>query len=154
MRIAIMLVGLGSVALLGYWIVQRGTLGWQKSPVDARISDAKLPRALPADAVAFEEVPAEIRAFCGDCHATPRPDRAPREAWEDEVRKGYERYKESDRHDLAAPPAAHVVAYYRRHARPATELRPPPCAPVEREGLRFERTDIVTPGGTRDPFVA
>ena len=31
-----------------------------------------------------------IVAFCGDCHAMPRAESFPRQAWHDRVRKGYE----------------------------------------------------------------
>ncbi len=57
-----------------------------------------------------------IEAFCGDCHAVPKPTSFPRYAWHKEVRAGYEFYSKSGRTDLDPPPIAETVAYFRRHA--------------------------------------
>ncbi|HJT34275.1 MAG TPA: VCBS repeat-containing protein [Pirellulales bacterium] len=84
----------------------------------------------------------------------PRPDRAPRETWDTEIRNGYQRYRETGRQDLTVPPVSQVAAYFREHAPPWTEWRPPSCAPPDRSGLHFTHTDFVAPGGRRDPFLA
>jgi len=58
----------------------------------------------------------QIVAFCSDCHALPRPESSPRDAWYNEVRKGYEFYARSGRNDLSPPPAHRAVAYFRSRA--------------------------------------
>ncbi len=76
-------------------------------------------------ALADDAAKVRIDAFCGDCHAVPRPSSFPRYAWHKEVRAGYEFYAKSGRTDLDPPPMAETVAYYRRHA-PVTLTFPDP----------------------------
>ena len=57
-----------------------------------------------------------IIAFCGDCHAMPRPESFPRDRWHKSVRKGYEHYARSGRSDLKPPPIHVAVDYFRSHA--------------------------------------
>ncbi|HJN11580.1 MAG TPA: VCBS repeat-containing protein [Pirellulaceae bacterium] len=57
-----------------------------------------------------------VTAFCGDCHALPRPESFPRDAWHREVRQGYEKYILSKRNDLDPPPMQLTIAYYRSRA--------------------------------------
>ncbi len=66
-----------------------------------------------------------VRAFCGDCHALPRPGSFPRDGWHREVRKGYEHYIRSNRNDLDPPPMQQAIAYYRSRA-PEKLLFPEP----------------------------
>ena len=51
--------------------------------------------------------------LCGDCHAVPLPQSFHRDAWYDEVRKGYQMYALSGRTDLTPPPIDWTTAYYR-----------------------------------------
>ncbi|NLX99598.1 MAG: VCBS repeat-containing protein [Rhodopirellula sp.] len=76
-----------------------------------------------------------VAAFCGDCHAVPRADRFPRDAWDEEVRKGYQYYARSGRNDLA-PPSIHLTkAYFRSRAPQRLEF------PVSEESSgRFKAT--------------
>jgi hypothetical protein len=62
------------------------------------------------------EIEPQIAAFCGDCHAIPRPDSFARSAWPHEVQKGYDFYFDSLRRDLAIPPIEEVINYYLRQA--------------------------------------
>jgi len=80
--------------------------------------DGRLPDAHTAAAeVAFDaETEARIRAFCGDCHAVPRPESFHRDAWHDEVELGYDYYARSRRTDLAPPPPSLAAAYFRSRA--------------------------------------
>lgn len=73
------------------------------------------PRAAPHETI---DAAAEgrIAAFCGDCHALPRPESFPRDRWHREVRLGYEYYARSGRNDLDPPPIAQTVEYYRARA--------------------------------------
>ena len=69
---------------------------------------------------------ARIAAFCGDCHALPRPESFPRDRWHREVRLGYEYYARSGRNDLDPPPVWQTLAYYRARApERLTFARPP-----------------------------
>lgn len=63
-----------------------------------------------------EKTEGRIMAFCGDCHAMPRPESFPRDRWHHEVRLGYEFYARSGRHDLDPPPLHLTVAYFRSRA--------------------------------------
>lgn len=59
---------------------------------------------------------AQIETFCGDCHALPRADSFPRDAWHDKVLRGFEFYAQSGRNDLQLPPIHWVVTYFRERA--------------------------------------
>lgn len=170
------LASAGGAALLGYWAFHRlraeqtdlaaagnpGTTTARRGsqlPLEAAKrggsnSPTETPQRLFPTVATAAVAPADVEAFCGACHATPRPDRAPREVWDTEIRTGYQRYRETGRQDLTVPPVSHVAAYYREHAPSWAEWHPPPQAPSEPARMRFEHTDIVAPGGTRDPFVA
>lgn len=62
------------------------------------------------------EIEQRIRAFCGDCHALPRPESFSRDRWYLEVRKGYEIYAKSGRADLNPPPLYQTLTYFRTRA--------------------------------------
>ncbi len=57
-----------------------------------------------------------ILAFCGDCHAVPRPESFHRDAWVDEVELGYIFHARSGRTDLDAPPLDVTANYFRSRA--------------------------------------
>jgi hypothetical protein len=85
------------------------------------------PQVSPADVTATVEP--QVRAFCGGCHATPRPDSYPRAAWYEEVRRGYDFYHESGRLDLQPPVQAAVVAWYQERAPEKLPLAVTPSTP-------------------------
>ncbi|MGE0757922.1 MAG: FG-GAP repeat domain-containing protein [Pirellulaceae bacterium] len=94
-----------------------------------------------------------IRRFCGDCHALPRPDSLPRDAWHEGVSRGYEFYARSGRRDLDPPTFIQTLTYYRARAPRHLEFPPPPAvAPVPPVPFRVEqlsfvpRADSVAPG--------
>jgi hypothetical protein len=62
------------------------------------------------------ESESRIKAFCGDCHAVPRPESFHRDLWHEEVLRGYEFYVRSGRNDLDPPPIHETVAYFRARA--------------------------------------
>lgn len=66
-----------------------------------------------------------IRAFCGDCHAVPRPESFPRDVWQTEVEKGEKYYLDSGRTDLDPPPMAQTVAFFRSRAPEAVAYEEP-----------------------------
>ena len=67
----------------------------------------------PSPVTLDEDAESRIVAFCSDCHALPRPESFPRDAWHDEVRIGYEYYVRSGRSDLDPPPIQLARGYYR-----------------------------------------
>lgn len=62
------------------------------------------------------DVESRIAAFCGDCHAMPRAENLPRDAWYDKVKQGYLYYAKSGRNDLEPPPIHQTVSYFRSKA--------------------------------------
>ncbi len=85
----------------------------------------------------------DIQKFCGACHETPRADSFPREAWYDEVKRGFNFYYDSGRRDLTPPPQSEVVAWYRAQA---PEKLPMPDQPeVDSKTIQFRPTEIVAP---------
>ncbi len=94
------------------------------------------PRAEPVD---VEAIRPSVVAFCGDCHATPRPEQFPKSAWSDEVDQGYDFYYQSGRTDLVIPPKRQIVEFYRQLA---PEKLAVPNAPSPDGKLSFVRTRV------------
>ncbi len=98
-----------------------------------------------------EDAVARIEAFCGDCHALPKPNSFPRYAWHNEILLGYAIYAKSGRQDLKPPTMEETFAYYRQRAPEQLIFPEPPEAPhklaipfhVER--LKIEETEGVKP---------
>ncbi len=92
---------------------------------------------------AFEtaSVEGQVEAFCGDCHATPRPEHFPRNLWLMMVSQGYQFYFESGRDDLTMPPMHEVVEFYRRQAPTRLEM---PVAPADarQAPVQFKRSSV------------
>lgn len=87
----------------------------------------------------------QIETFCGDCHAVPRPESFPRDRWHEEIRIGYQQYARSGRDDLAPPPIAEVVRYYRARAPERLNFRLPPDPPKV-PPVTFRAVDLNWPG--------
>jgi hypothetical protein len=66
-----------------------------------------------------------ISAFCGDCHDMPLPTSFPKEAWRDEVIRGFGFYYASGRTDLTVPVVAEVQRFFVDRAPERLELAPP-----------------------------
>lgn len=99
--------------------------------------------AVTATSVHSEKLAQDIQKFCGACHETPKADSFPREAWYDEVKRGFNFYYDSGRRDLTPPPQAEVVAWYRDQA---PEKLPAPDQPeVESKTIQFRPTEIIAP---------
>ena len=73
-------------------------------------------RSLASSAIDDKVTTVQAQEFCGACHSTPQPDLMPRNAWADEIDKGYRRYQESGRHDLKVPDKVVITEYYSRLA--------------------------------------
>jgi hypothetical protein len=98
------------------------------------------------------DISASVHQFCGACHAYPPADTFPRSAWEKEVERGYQFYRDSDL-NLQPPPIEAVIKYYEDRA---PESLPP--ATIARAttplGVRFEPVGIAGPPGTTPPAVS
>ncbi len=103
----------------------------------------KTKAAEPATAAAAGDAPLDrqIELFCGNCHATPKPESFPKEMWYSEVKRGYDFYFESQRTDLRVPIQAHVVDYYRERAPLQLEWGAPPGGTVT-SPIQFVREDF------------
>jgi hypothetical protein len=107
-----------------------------------RADDASRASAIPAVPAVHEGTEARIAAFCGDCHALPRPESFARGRWHEEVRMGYDFYARSGRTDLDPPPIHQTVAYYRSRAPEHVVFSD--AGPVDarlRAGFRLEKLD-------------
>lgn len=72
---------------------------------------------LSAKDVAFlSRVGPKIQAFCGDCHAMPRPTSSPEGEWEMEIIQGFDLYRTSGRTDLDVPDELDVQKYFKLQA--------------------------------------
>ncbi|WP_167547060.1 FG-GAP-like repeat-containing protein [Stieleria maiorica] len=72
---------------------------------------------LSANDVAFlKRSGPKIEAFCGDCHAMPRPTSSPEDEWEMEIIQGFDLYRTSGRTDLDVPDEADVRRYFKMQA--------------------------------------
>ncbi|GAB4141806.1 MAG: VCBS repeat-containing protein [Planctomycetaceae bacterium] len=103
--------------------------------------------------VELEKIRPQIVAFCGACHAVPKPETFPKSAWYDEVAQGYRFYDLSKRTDLVAPPMNKVVAYY-RHLAPDKMPVPKPVETMESPPIRFSRHGYPFSGASAEPITA
>lgn len=115
---------------------------WPASDRAGRVEDPLASAALPAAPADEQATEAMIAAFCGDCHALPRPESFPRSRWHDAVRMGYKFYARSGRSDLEPPPIHQTVAYYRSRAPEQLSFSDAGAVDVEfRSGFRLEKLD-------------
>ncbi|MCC6509537.1 MAG: VCBS repeat-containing protein [Pirellulaceae bacterium] len=92
-----------------------------------------------------------IEKFCSHCHRLPKPASFAREAWYDEIHKGFEFYARSGRNDLQPPALKDVLAYYRAHAPESIEFPAPPAVDqnwrdrFNREPLNWQDSGDLSP---------
>ncbi len=72
--------------------------------------------SLPVDLVDLDSIRPQVVAFCADCHGMPSPASFPKEAWHEEVERGYNFHFASGRTDVKFPPMKQVVDFFRRQA--------------------------------------
>ena len=96
-----MIVALGSLLIAGLFV-------WGLRRSDSWVDRVQLPEK-PARVVLSAEQEARIEAFCGNCHAVPRPESFPRDMWHAEVMRGYEFYARSGFTHLDPPPVRETV---------------------------------------------
>ena len=58
----------------------------------------------------------QVTAFCGDCHAMPRPTSSSHAEWVDEINQGFALYGESGRSDLEIPAYDDVLNFFQYQA--------------------------------------
>ena len=141
--------------VLGVLACVAGAVVVWKETVEARRQIA--PPSCPADTETVSldaDAVARIEAFCGDCHAVPKPDSFPRYAWHNEVMLGYAIYAKSGRQDLKPPRMEETFAYYRQRAPEQLTFPEPPEAPQKLAvPFHVERLKIEETGGVK-PAVA
>jgi hypothetical protein len=143
----------GIVGFLACLVVGFGV--WKTSSTRAKQYAELLSQdAQSAPVVRDEETELRIEAFCGDCHAMPRAESIPRDAWHDAVVAGYTYYARSGRNDLEPPPMRAAVAYYRSRAPEQLVFSKPDKAATELgttfvvENLPFEPVDNIPPANS------
>jgi hypothetical protein len=98
------------------------------------------------------DITQQVHAFCGACHAYPPAHTFPRNAWKDEVERGYRFFGQAGR-ALQPPPIDKVVKYYEDRA--PVELPP---AKIEKAAgplpVRFAPTHIAGPPHKAPPAIA
>ncbi|MGE5192858.1 MAG: FG-GAP-like repeat-containing protein, partial [Deltaproteobacteria bacterium] len=103
------------------------------------------PESLPVEPGAAQATAKGLRplvtAFCGDCHGLPSPEGFPKQAWHEEVKKGFDFYFDSGRTDLSPPNFDQVVAWFRNQAPDEILIARQPEAPNS-GALQFRVTDI------------
>jgi hypothetical protein len=96
---------------------------------------------LASHRVDIEQLRPQVTAFCGDCHAMPPAESFRRDAWYDEVERGYDFYAASGRSDLRPPVMMDVVAFFRQQA-PAEVAPPSTPLPAGPSPVAFEKTAL------------
>lgn len=99
-----------------------------------------------------------VEAFCGNCHAPPRPESFARDNWFAEVERGFNFYFDSGRSDLQPPKMDEVVAYYRAQAPEQVQI-PAETDVAETDAaedspVQFTRSTLAWPGDAEFPAVA
>ena len=94
-------------------------------------------------AAAEQPIAQQAVQFCGSCHAPPVPDSFPKQAWYDEVKRGYDFYYESGRTDTKPPPMRKLVDYYQSLA-PEELALPRSPGPVQKTQIPFN-TPVTLP---------
>ncbi len=102
----------------------------------------------PVSSVDMEQ---HVVHFCGDCHVVPRPESFPKNAWHDEVRRGFDFYVSSGRTDLNRPVLADVTQYFRERAPETLECLP---SVANRSGGLFRQVVAPLSDSTARPAVS
>lgn len=122
----------------------------QDAPTDSKPA-ARTSEHTVSQASASEE---QVVAFCGGCHAMPRPGSFPKSAWYDEVKQGFDFYYQTKPAGLAPPPVQPVVDYFRSRAPESLDVQRAKTVDGP-EAVRFRVEQVVIKGGegsgTRPP---
>ena len=82
----------------------------------------------------------QVQQFCGNCHAFPMPESFPKDAWYEEVSRGFQFYYDSGRTDLKPPSQTSVVKYYQQLA--PKHLEAPSLMDSVHPEINFRRIDV------------
>ncbi|NQT12645.1 MAG: VCBS repeat-containing protein, partial [Planctomycetes bacterium] len=104
---AIAALSIGILASIALWRASRRA-PWYG---DQEVLGGVAPSPPPTDAME-----SRITAFCGNCHAVPLAKSFARDAWHNEVLRGYEFYARSGLAHLEPPPVQATVEYFRSRA--------------------------------------
>jgi hypothetical protein len=133
--------------LLPGMVVVVGGIVWLASPprppTAGRSAPAEPEKPRVAAAVSREASHAEVKAFCGACHAYPPPDTFPKAQWAAEVARGFEFHRLAGE-DLHPPPTKDVIAYYQAHAPEALPVLPKTPADAQ-PPVEFRRREVAGP---------
>ncbi len=99
-----------------------------------------------------DRVRPKVEAFCGNCHAMPRPSSSARSDWPDEVNQGFMLYGTSGRSDLAVPDYDDVLKFFEYQA-PETLSLPKTIVGYPETPVRL-RTQAIRLPGSRPPGTA
>ncbi len=104
-------------SLLVLPLVGIATYFWPRDDTLA-IPQVNLPPSPPAASEA------QVRQFCGACHAYPPPSTLPRSVWRKEVNQGYDFFRKNPRPGIELPPLESVALYYEQRAPAELPLLP------------------------------
>ena len=94
----------------------------------------------------------KVGAFCGNCHAMPRPTSSKREEWIDEVNQGFVLYGESGRNDLEVPSYDEVLKFFQYQAPEELlhweQIVDDPACPISFDTVDVGLPDVRPPGVT------
>ena len=82
---------------------------------------AALKRSTPEQVLAKydpEELEAEIRTFCTQCHGFPEPSLFPEHRWPSEIDRAFGFHRDSGRTDVKEPDSTAVLAWYVKYSEP------------------------------------
>lgn len=95
-------------------------------------------------AVEAAELDRKITNFCSGCHVMPQPSSFPADAWYDEVKRGFDFYHQSGRHDLNPPAVQRAVDYFRSRAPMKLEIPLAVSIPGP-DRVRFRTSEVSRP---------
>lgn len=103
----------------------------------------------PAPPVSLpEHTIAEIKRFCGDCHAMPLPSSFPKSSWQAEVRQGFQFYVDSMRTDLDEPIRQDVIRYFQDAAPDKIIVPRADSMPASQSAIRFVPGPAISTGNS------
>jgi hypothetical protein len=140
-------VTLWYLAGTGAVLVAAGVVFWTWYSGSPEEDDSQVQHSTSAN-----DLPTQVKQFCGECHAYPPPKSFPRSAWKKEVEQGYQFFAQSDL-SMRAPPIEDVIKYYEDRAPP--EL---PAIKVSRAKtplpVKFTPKTYPVPPGASSPAIS
>jgi len=130
----------------------RSDSGAGSAPLNRSEASADTALAAGESLVAFlDQVRPSVTAFCGDCHAMPRPESSPSGEWPEEVNQGFMLYGQSGRTDLTIPPYGDVLDFFQKQAPTRLEM-PSSIKNYPPSSIPFDRREVHAQG-RRSPAI-